>query len=148
MKMLAFSAKRGPYIHSHAPAVPFHTHRHWNNTLRNNLLPNSLHDTRPRTNPLTKYQQPTTHGHHGLWTEGRQLPLAFPSYIPKEILQPPSCMESWGRPSQQSFLPSEVAKVSCQNQQPRSAPAPRPSSKRLEGGQLPLAFPSYVPKDL
>ena len=50
-------------------------------------------------------------GHCDAWPEGGELPLSFPSYVPKETLQPPSYMTSPGRPPMRSVLPSEVAKI-------------------------------------
>ena len=50
-------------------------------------------------------------GNHAAQLEGGQLPLSFPSYVPKETLQPPSCMTSPGRPTTNCVFLSEVAKI-------------------------------------
>ena len=47
-----------------------------------------------------------------------------------------------------SVLPSKVAKIPAKISNLEVFQPPMQSTKWLEGGPLPLAFPSYVPKEI
>ena len=80
-------------------------------------------------------------------------PLVFPLYVPLELLQPPSCVTSPGRPTTHRVLPSEWggpnSSQNQQYQQPRSAQTPRQSRCMAGGRSTPtcLCWNELLPHD-